>query len=136
MKKQKLVPKQIEISYNKAADNEEEDKFKNKAHNTETRFFIFILNGEHFYDWFLQKSTTSVLFEFIYNKLKEKDGETILENGIKVKNLKKENIHIYKGPSAKEEFEEIECDDSITINNEIRGTTSGRSTLYVRLSDA
>ena len=105
------------------------EEIPNKAHNTEVRFLIFIYNGEHFYDWFIQKKPVTVLYDFIFNKLKESDSKNL--DNKRFENLKMENIHIYT--KIKDQKEEIPYDDKIFINEKISGTSTGRSTLEVSI---
>ena len=138
-KRNELIPTSIFISkpysenYNSNGSQKQldiqNDKLQNQAHTTEIRFLIFIYEGEHFYNWFLQTLPLNSIYQFICQKLKE--------NNEKFAKLKESNIQLFIHNDQTRELRMpkpnyIQIGDPM-IKDRIPGSTHGRTILDVKI---
>ena len=141
MKKQELIPKNPLLENQKQLKNKaapqstlENQINANKAHITEVRFLIFILNGEHFYNWFNQTDPIIRMYQFMFSKIIEKDKNSTINN-ILMKNLKIENIKICDSNNKNIQWpDDPRPLDQIKISERASGKTNGRSIFNVYIS--
>ena len=123
MKKQILVPKPNSSQNSVNEQPHPKAEFNNKAHTTEVRFIIFKFNGEHYFNYFLQKNPVSELYNFILEKLSSfiflKQGSKLSNDDLIIRNSETNEVILF---------------DTITpIKDKCKGSTQGRSTLIVEI---